>query len=140
MQVGDEEGSRCARWGCSGVIKVEQVENCSCHISPPCGQCTSVGLTCPKCGWRSEDDVVINDSVVNVDRPTGVFRVWTPRKLDVSRIDWFSKPHTNSSMIKEGVYPPSATKADVEAAVVGTFGGRFEQFGGGRFKYIAYTD
>jgi len=30
--------------------------------------------------------------------------------------------------------------ATVESVVKGTFGGRFEQFGGGKFKYIAYTD
>jgi hypothetical protein len=43
-------------------------------------------------------------------------------------------------MIKEGVYPPTATMADVEKEVRGTFGGRFDYFNDGKFKYIAYTD
>jgi hypothetical protein len=43
-------------------------------------------------------------------------------------------------MIKQGVYPEHMTLAEVEKEVVGTFGGRFEYFGGGRFKYVAYTD
>ncbi|MGF6633565.1 hypothetical protein OKW30_001385 [Paraburkholderia sp. Clong3] len=63
-----------------------------------------------------------------------------PRELDTTKIDWHSKGHSSATMIKEGVYPPSATREDVENAVRGTFGGRFEHFGGGRFKYIAYTD
>lgn len=32
------------------------------------------------------------------------------------------------------------TDVMVAKKVVGTFGGRFERFGGGKFKYIAYTD
>lgn len=63
-----------------------------------------------------------------------------PRELDPTKIDWRNKPHTSATMIKEGVYPPTATREDVEKLVRGTFGGRFENFGDGRFKYIAYTD
>lgn len=141
MKVGDEEGSRCARGGCSGVIEAERVENCSCHISPPCWRCTSAGLVCPKCGWESaDDDVVIDELAVSADRPASVFRTWTPRQLDTSRIDWHNRSHSSSSMLRDGVYPPEATMAEVEAKVIGTFGGRFESFGGGKFKYIAYTD
>lgn len=43
-------------------------------------------------------------------------------------------------MIKEGVYPEHLTRQEVEKEVKGTFGGRFEHFGNGKFKYIAYTD
>lgn len=66
--------------------------------------------------------------------------MWTPRPLDGTKIDWHSKPHSSASMRKTGVYPPSATRQDVEAAVRGTFGGRFESFGNGQFDYLAYTD
>ncbi|VVD29199.1 hypothetical protein [Paraburkholderia dioscoreae] len=62
------------------------------------------------------------------------------RALDSTKIDWRNKSHTSASTIKEGVYPATATREDVEKAVRGTFGGRFEHFGDGRFKYIAYTD
>lgn len=47
-------------------------------------------------------------------------------------------------MIKEGVYPESgdraADMARVRKEVDGTFGGRFDYFGHGKFKFIAYTD
>jgi hypothetical protein len=62
------------------------------------------------------------------------------RKLDQTKIDFHSKPHSSCSMIKEGVYPKGTTREEVEAKVAGTFGGRFERFGCGEFRYIAYTD
>ena len=43
-------------------------------------------------------------------------------------------------MIKEGVYPAALSREEVENEVRGTFGGRFEYFKDGKFKYIAYTD
>ena len=48
--------------------------------------------------------------------------------------------HSNSSQRVEGVYPLGTTQDAVEAQVQGTFGGRFNHFGSGRFEYIAYTD
>lgn len=59
---------------------------------------------------------------------------------DNTEIKWKSKAHTSCSMVKEGTYPEGATIQDVEDKVRGTFGGRFEFFGNGKFKYIAYTD
>jgi len=64
--------------------------------------------------------------------------------LDNTKVSWRDRPHTNFSMIKEGVYPQSgdavADRAMVRKEVDGTFGGRFEYFGDGKFKFIAYTD
>ena len=48
--------------------------------------------------------------------------------------------HTGFSQICEGVYPKGTTMAEVEKKVRGSFGGRFEYFRDGKFKYIAYTD
>ena len=66
------------------------------------------------------------------------------RVLDPTKVDFVSKLHSSCSMIKEGVYPQSGNDAAdremVRKEVDGTFGGRFESFGGGRFKFIAYTD
>lgn len=138
--LGYVEGDVCNRRGCSGVIGCHPSENCSCHIAPPCGSCTSPRSYCPKCDWQEKDDTVFNDFVVNVNPSTGVYRTWTPRPLDNTKIDWHSKSHTHFSMIMEGVYPEDATQADVLAKVKGTFGGRFEHFGNGKFKYVAYTD
>lgn len=84
--------------------------------------------------------MLINDHIVNIDKNTGQYRTWTPRPLDATKIDWRNASHSNSSMIKEGVYPEGTTIGEVEKLVKGTFGGRFIQFGGGKFKYIAYTD
>lgn len=140
MKHGHEEGEVCGRDGCAGVIEFKpHPGNCSCHISPPCSACTSVDLHCPECGWDAAE-FRFNDHIVTVNKQTQVYESWRPRPLDKTKIDWHSKSHTNSSMIKEGVYPEGATRDDVRKVVDGTFGGRFEQFGGGTFKFIAYTD
>ena len=140
IELGFEEGSRCNRRDCPGTIAISQAENCSCHISPPCGACTTPRAYCDTCGWQEKDDRVFNDFVVNENPKTGVWRTWTPRPLDPTKLDWHSKSHTNSSMIKEGVYPDGMPREEVESRVKGTFGGRFEYFENGRFKYVAYTD
>lgn len=53
---GTEDGQTCGRDGCEGVIQLEEPENCSCHIAPPCPACVSCGFYCAECGWRSNDD------------------------------------------------------------------------------------
>lgn len=125
---------------CSGVIALHESEGCSCHISPPCSSCTSPRAYCPECDWAESEETIINDYVVQVDRKNGTYKSWEPRPLDPTRIDYRTKSHTHFSQICEGCYPPEATMADVLEKVRGTFGGRFEYFSGGKFKYIAYTD
>lgn len=134
------EGETCRRKGCKGTVKEHPVDNCSCHSMPPCGPCTSPRGYCETCGWEEADDVIINDYVVSVDKSTGVYRSCEPRPLDPTKLDWHSKAHSNSSMVKEGVYPEGMAREEVEKKVLGTFGGRFEYFRDGKFKYIAYTD
>ncbi len=53
---GTEEGDICGRNGCLGELHFAPVDNCSCHISPPCNQCVTNPLTCPECGWQQGDD------------------------------------------------------------------------------------
>lgn len=117
-------------------INWPKVENCSCHIDPPCAACTDNRLTCPKCGWEDERP----DHKYVVIAPGLSMRENAPRPLDNSKVDYRCKMHTHASMIKEGVYPQGVSREDVEAAVRGSWGGRFEYFGNGKFKYIAYTD
>ncbi len=143
--LGYVEGDLCRRDGCCGVIQERPVENCSCHINPPCGACTEPREYCPECDWRLVDEeTTFNDFKVGPVKSDGSWTHYRPRPLDPTKIDWHSKSHTNSSMIKEGVYPQSGDKAADRAAVLreveGTFGGRFEYFDNGRFKYVAYTD
>jgi len=144
MEYGFEEGTVCRRSACKGVIEERPVENCACHINPPCAACTTPREWCPECGWEHADDPTyqeqINGFVCRTSKETHVMKSWKRRDLDATKIDWHSMPHTNASMIKEGVYPEDATRAEVEAKVQGTFGGRFAHFGNGKFKYIAYTD
>lgn len=139
-EFGFGEGETCNRRDCMGIIAIHPVEGCSCHISPPCGSCTAPRAYCQKCEWQEKDDQILDDFVVNLNPATGVYRTWTPRPLDPSKLDWHSKSHTHFSMIKEGVYPETMSQEEVEAQVKGTFGGRFDYFKDGKFKYVAYTD
>lgn len=131
-----EEGDRCTELKCTGVLDYPAVENCSCHVNPPCSACTSVVLTCPECGWEEEAPDYKDVPVA----PGLSMREYKPRPLDNTKIDYRAKMHSGSSMIKEGVYPEGVTAKEVAEIVRGTFGGRFETFGNGKFKYIAYTD
>ncbi|MEM7986069.1 hypothetical protein Q4R37_15405 [Morganella morganii] len=139
-KYGHVEGDICLRSGCKGVVKEHSVDGCSCHISAPCRACTSPRGYCEKCGWEESEDEVINDHVVSVNKVTGTYRSCELRPLDPTKLDYHRKPHTHFTMIKEGVYPEGMTRQEVEREVTGTFGGRFERFGNGKFKYIAYTD
>ena len=131
------EGDVCQRGGCRGVIEARPVENCSCHINPPCSACTEPRNYCEKCGWEESEE----ELPALPPQYTGVTPAsFGPKPLDSSKIDWRPRPHTHFSMIKEGVYPDGTTKAEVEEKVKGTFGGRFLRFGNGNFEYVAYTD
>jgi hypothetical protein len=136
------EGDTCFRNGCCGTIEVHPVEGCSCHISAPCSACTSPRNFCRVCSWqeRDEDDTINDHSVKYSDRTQGIIQSWKPRPLDPRKIDYRTLSHTNSSQICEGVYPEGTTREEVLARVIGTFGGRFEYFKDGKFRYIAYTD
>lgn len=141
-EFGHLDGETCWRNGCQGVIAEHPVENCSCHISPPCGACTEPREYCPECDWRARDDHgEFNDLTVKyADRAKGIFETWKPRPLDPRKIDYHIKAHTNASQICEGVYPEGTTREEVARLVRGTFGGRFVYFENGKFKYIAQTD
>lgn len=136
---GKEEGERCWRDGCAGVIMVAKAEDCSCHIHPPCGHCTTPREFCPECDWRARDDEVVSFRPL-APGISEMLRGRQPPPLDPRKIDYRIRPHTGASQICEGVYPEGATRADVERVIRGTFGGRWDSFGGGKFRYIAYTD
>jgi hypothetical protein len=140
--LGYIEGEICNRHGCNGIMAERPIENCSCHISPPCGSCTEERGYCTKCGAdvRDEREQSINDYVCNVDSRSGKIWEYKLRVLDKTKIDWYTKSHTHFTQICEGVYPEGTSSEEVRKLVDGTFGGRFESFGGGKFKFIAYTD
>jgi hypothetical protein len=135
------EGDKCLRDGCDGVIEIEPVSDCSCHISAPCWRHENADMHCPDCGWRAADDPLCVREISSIRICGYAAHVETkPRVLDPTKIDWVAGLHTSSSMTKEGVYPIGTTAKEVENEVRGTFGGRFEYFRDGKFKYIAYTD
>ena len=109
------------------------------------GCLSAVPKYCPVCDWSiADEETQFNDFLVGPVKANGAWTHYRLRPLYPTKIDWHSKSHTNSSMIKEGVYPQSGDhSADYQAVlalVKGTFGGRFDHFGNGRFKYVAYTD
>ncbi|MCD5994186.1 hypothetical protein KDX38_10845 [Pseudomonas sp. CDFA 602] len=134
------EGDTCNREGCGGSIELEDVENCSCHLSAPCWRHQEADMCCPDCGWRAADDPLCVREIACISMGDLPYIQTRPRVLDPTKIDWVAKLHSSSSMIKEGVYPPNLSREEVEKEVLGTFGGRFEYFRDGKFKYIAYTD
>lgn len=131
-----EEGDRCQQKGCNGKLDFPPVENCSCHISPPCNACVNRQLTCNECGWV---DDAPEETYVPIAPGLSMLE-HKPRPLDPTKVDYRNKMHSNSSMIKEGVYPIGMSATEVRKVVDGTFGGRFEYFRDGKFKFIAYTD
>jgi hypothetical protein len=46
-----EEGDKCVNEECKGIYEWGEVENCSCHINPPCSSCTDNELVCSECGF-----------------------------------------------------------------------------------------
>lgn len=95
---------------------------------------------CPICKWEEADDIFINNPARQTPlRDTGTY-VWTEQPLDPTKLDYRNREHTHFTMIKEGVYPEGMTMEEVRKEVDGTFGGRFEYFDKGKFKFIAYTD
>ncbi len=131
-----EEGDHCPEPKCKGTLEFTPVEGCSCHINPPCSKCVDQSLTCAVCGWKPDEpehrDVVVTHGLS--------MREYKPRPFDPKKIDYRIKMHTHFSQICEGVYPEGTTRDEVRKIVNGTFGGRFESFGGGKFRFIAYTD
>lgn len=142
VALGYAEGDVCNRNGCVGEIDSHPSENCSCHIHPPCGSCTSPRNFCPVCDWQEKDDPLVVMEVTKYGLWGNDFSPVAHKKrvLDPTKIDYTIEGHTNSSQKCIGVYPEGATSKEVEQRVKGTFGGRFERFGGGHFTYIAYTD
>lgn len=136
MELGYCEGDTCGREGCKGTVKEHPVNNCSCHLNPPCGACTSPRGFCSDCGWEESEDPAPPPEPYK-SKP---WEPAPPRPLDPTKVDWRYVPHTNFTMIKGGVYPPHMTREEVEKELRGTFGGRFEKFKDGHFKYVAYTD
>jgi len=144
-ELGYCEGEICNRNGCPGHIQTPMAEGCRCHISPPCSACTAPRSYCPECDWRESEEPQPEYKMSDAEK-AGMEK-WAKemdalrnRPLDNTKIDYRTRSHSHMSQICEGVYPEGTTCEEVRKVVNGTFGGRFEHFGNGRFKFIAYTD
>lgn len=133
------DGMECQKCK-SDNLEQRRVNDCSCHINPPCSACVDAPLFCNECGYEQEFDRL---PLSNIEyKPSSTFKVRTLADLDRTKIDWISSSHTHFSMIKEGCFPVGTEKSKVIDEVKGSFGGRFDVFNPdtGYFKYVAYTD
>lgn len=133
-----EENDSCPKCF-KGKLYFPKTDNCSCHLNAPCSACVDKLLVCDTCHEEIEQPEY-KDIPIILGEPILLMREYRPRPLDNTKIDYRTKMHTHFSMILEGVYPEGTTKDEVLKKVRGTFGGRFEYFKNGKFKYIAYTD
>lgn len=46
----------CAMYGDTGTLHYARVDDCFCHISPPCSNCVESPLQCDLCGYRPHED------------------------------------------------------------------------------------
>ncbi len=138
-----EEGNHCPECK-QGALHYPKVQNCSCHISPPCNQCVENPLTCNKCGWVWEAP---KRMIVPTDIP-GICTVIYPsrRALHVfphgGRImDYSYDARSGSTMVWTGSYEGPVTAADILAHFGdGSFGHRGPSLTGSRFSYTQITD
>ena len=49
------EGEVCHMAECLGILEYPPIENCSCHIHPPCSKCVDNKLVCTECGWADDE-------------------------------------------------------------------------------------
>ena len=46
-----DEGDKCPACH-EGIMEPDEVENCSCHIDPPCSACVDNLMVCSICGYE----------------------------------------------------------------------------------------
>lgn len=57
-KIGLEEDDACNRDGCDGVMELGDVEDCLCHLSPPCQACMTTPFKCNKCGEEVPNETI----------------------------------------------------------------------------------
>jgi len=50
------DGSKCPRKDCAGTVVLSEVDDCQCHINPPCEACVESGFCCDTCDWESSNE------------------------------------------------------------------------------------
>ena len=130
------EGDPCPQCGESTV---KEIENCSCHISPPCSACVDALLFCRKCGWEDEP-IKYEPSTVSVEPYK---HVQSTRDLGNGKriLNYQMDSNSGSTMVYTGYYEGDVTWADIIGCFGdGTFGHRLGVLHNGYFKYTKITD
>ncbi len=159
-EEGYENGAKCNRDGCEGVIEQHDTDGCcSCHIHPPCGYCTTPREYCPVCEWDAEDEqreveqAHVRSVMDNPELRERYERESAEREKS-DRLFWEAyrgnnavtepmlrhKSHTHFSQKWFCVHPAGYDLTEIMKTVRGTFGGRFASKSDTTFEYIAYTD
>lgn len=96
-----EEGNKCPKCF-DGELEYIREGSCSCHISAPCSACVNKILECNKCGYQPDEseykEVLVTPSHY---APYVVQKVYKPKLLDNTKIDYRIKGHTACSQICE---------------------------------------
>lgn len=143
-----EEGCKCPECH-QGIMQYPQVENCSCHINPPCSACTSNLLTCSKCGCEDpEPEPLPQPTKAQINAWERLRNKWEGLR---SRGHTFTnggriynvdhRSDSGSTMEYTGRYEGSVTASQIlEYLGDGTFGHIGPTMYNGRFTYTKITD
>lgn len=136
------EGGNCK--SCEkGILVYPKVENCSCHIHPPCSSCVDNKLTCDLCGWE-EPEITNEEKYRHIGG--GITEVFFTRPShdfgNGKRIfDFDYDASSGSTMVYKGRYKGDVTAKDiVDCFGDGTFGHRGPYLNDGNFTYTKITD
>lgn len=137
-----EEGGKCPCCD-GGILFSPPPENCSCHISGPCGSCTDVQLTCNKCGWEAEPPV--REEIYRHVGGGIAEMVITRPSVELGNgkriYDFDYNSASGSTMVWKGKYKGDVTAEDIfKYFGDGTFGHRGPFLSNGNFTYTKITD
>ena len=141
MNHGLYEGDKCRE--CGGIMKYPKVENCSCHINPPCSACMNNLLTCCECGF--EEEPIVSEEKYRMFCPgvTEIYHTRPSKELGNGKriFDYDYDSRSGSTMVYKGRYKGDVTPDDIISAFgPGTFGHRGPYLSNGRFIYTKVTD
>jgi hypothetical protein len=135
------EGDECPH-SCGGHLDYAEVENCSCHINPPCSACTDRPLVCDTCFYEVE-----NDPYKPYAQTIDVTRWWEKKPVskdlgDGKRIyDYDYNSSSGSTMVWKGKFEGPVTASDIlKHFGTGRFGHRGPFIYGNSFEFTQITD
>lgn len=136
------EGDKCK--SCEkGFLIYPKVENCSCHINPPCSSCVDNKLTCDNCGW--EEPEIKNEETYQHVGGGIIASFFTRPSHDFGNgkriFDYDYDSSSGSTMVFKGRYKGDVTEKDIlDYFGDGTFGHLGPYLNNGIFTYTKITD